>query len=50
MDLFNERPVKLGEGVGWGGGRNRETLIYKFIQVSNSLLAPFYHEFLFNHF
>ena len=45
MDLFSERPVKLG-----GGGRNRETLIYKFIQVSNSLLAPFYHEFLFNHF
>ena len=45
MDLFSERLVKLG-----GGGRNRETLIYKFIQVSNSLLAPFYHEFLFNHF
>ena len=45
MDLFSERPVKLG-----GGGGNRETLIYKFIQVSNSLLAPFYHEFLFNHF
>lgn len=46
MDLFSERPVKLGGG----GGRNRETLIYKFIQVSNSLLAPSYHEFLFNHF
>ena len=44
MDLFSERPVKLG------GGGNRETLIYKFIQISNSLLAPFYHEFLFNHF
>ena len=47
MDLFSERPVKLGGG---GGEKNRETLIYKFIQVSNSLLAPFYHEFLFNHF
>ena len=45
MDLFSERPVKLG-----GGEKNRETLIYKFIQVSNSLLAQFYHEFLFNHF
>lgn len=46
MDLFSERPVNLGGG----GEKNRETLIYKFIQVSNSLLAPFYHEFLFNHF
>ena len=40
----------MKDPLNWGGGGNRETLIYKFIQVSNSLLASFYHEFLFNHF
>ena len=41
----------MKDPLNWGGGgENRETFIYKFIQVSNSLLAPFHHEFLFNHF